>query len=114
MAFDAEGFLTLAESLFGASESEERTAIGRLYYGLFLRARTHAGLAHIKDASVHRLTMMFLRTSPTSAPAAEALNALRTLRNFCDYEVDENLTLAHVDEAKRHANDVQEIMGGIW
>jgi hypothetical protein len=114
LAFDPSGFITLAEELFDGSEAAQRTAISRLYYGYFLKAREYLGLQTIHDSRTHWLVVQRLRENAETIPAGVALEVLRQLQNQSDYDIEENLAADIVHLAQEQASIIQETMAGVW
>lgn len=87
MAFSPLDFVKLAHRLAASApqEVELRTAVGRLYYGLFLIARDklRVGGRH----NVHTKTIGRLRGRKGHKTTADALDELFELRKVADYEL---------------------------
>jgi len=84
--FDPLEFLTVAGALAAQSgEAEIRTAVGRVYYALFLLARERLGGA--PSGSVHQQVIGSLRARSGYRIVADELDRLRRLRVVADYEM---------------------------
>ena len=86
MAFDPGDFFTLAESLAAQdhSESRLRTAVGRVYYAAFLRARDQFHVTGRRR--VHRNVITALKRFDRAA--GDQLDKLEDLRGYADYETN--------------------------
>ena len=82
--FDLMRFVTLADELASGTNDEARlrTAISRLYYGVFLLARQRAGIDERRF--VHERVRTAL--SSTNSRLAASLGVVGRLRDVADYE----------------------------
>lgn len=87
MTFDPSEFLRVANELAETVDDEARlrTAIGRAYYAVFLRARDKVGLRR-HQRHIHGQVIGRLRDTDRSA--ADQLDKLETLRGEADYDLD--------------------------
>ena len=85
MTFDPNDFLRIAYELGQEADDEAklRTAVGRAYYAVFLRARERLGIRQRRY--VHRLVIGALRRSDRAA--GDQLDKLEQLRGFADYDL---------------------------
>jgi len=86
-AFDPREFYRLGRALGnrGTSEAEIRTAIGRVYYAVFIVARDRMrvrGRGNVHDAVVNRVKRRHGYKS-----IGDQLASLRRLRNVADYQM---------------------------
>ncbi|WP_406535200.1 hypothetical protein [Methanobrevibacter sp.] len=93
--FDWKKFILLGEMLYDIKTEESiRTAISRLYYGLFGIVRRylinvkHKYYLKEKDATIHKRVSIELKHSKdsTERELSEILNILRVFRNHADYD----------------------------
>jgi hypothetical protein len=86
-------FLAVADDLaVGATEAHRRTAVGRVYYALFLEMRSAVerwkGEAPPRGQAHFDLAAMFIRAADPEARAhGLLLRRLREVRNRADYEL---------------------------
>lgn len=83
--FDPMGFMRLADSLAtdDADEATLRTAVGRLYYAVFLLARAKTGLEGQRQ--IHERVRIAI--SAHNRSLGSQLGTLGHLRNVADYEI---------------------------
>lgn len=101
MAFEPLEFLTVADGIAGPDEASNRTAVGRMYYGVFLSFRDRLGQQTNRQPSVHRLVSEALAQRLETVGARQALDQLRRLRNIADYDTAASISRANVAEARR-------------
>ena len=86
--FDPEEFLLLAERLVRSNnEAEVRTAIGRAYYAVFLKARTNLLLSRFVQTGSARDHGLVAGALADEDNVLE-LGRLRQARNRADYRLD--------------------------
>ena len=117
MAFDPLDWIALADELAArGNEAAARTAIGRYYYGVFLKSRdslTHDNLLTPRfDDSDHRAVMTALHQNKRSA-AGTALDNLRRTRNRADYDTGKFDPL-DTSAAKVRAGEVIRMCSADW
>ena len=90
MTFDPSEFLRVANELGQHTDDEARlrTAIGRAYYAVMLRARERLGIRVRRR--VHPIVISRLRSA--DRPAGDQLAKLETLRGVADYDLIVNDT----------------------
>lgn len=83
--FNPRAFVVLAQELASTTEEEVRlrTAVGRVYYGLFLVARVQLGVRARRDVQREVISAMKRR----NRTLADQLDALRRLRVVADYQL---------------------------
>lgn len=117
MAFDPLDWISLAETLSaGPDEASLRAAIGRYYYGVFLKCRlslTHDNLITPgRSAGDHSLVVRTLKRH--RAIAGTAIENLYRLREDADYEPGTPISAADVSKARTYAKEVVRMCGGDW
>jgi hypothetical protein len=107
MSFEPLQFLEVAEDLTNGNEARIRTAIGRAYYAVFLKALSSFAeqglLVRSNSGADHRHVLLALRRR-SRITEADQLDRLRELRVRADYDMNitmspdarqESLLLAH-------------------
>ncbi len=105
--FSPYRFLRLGQSLSKSSaESRRRTAIGRLYYACFLKARENLLQqgALIGRYQSHKAVITKLRH--TGQPQANMLKLLKVIREHCDYDLSRRVAASEVTRALTLANHI--------
>lgn len=118
MPFDPDGFLNIARQLWAGLPSDEReavdrTAVGRLYYGAFLKIRRQLrerGIRATTFGSVHRA----LTSEITTLRLGRQLEQLHALRNKADYDDTNTFGPAEVARARRLPLVIIFEMGSSW
>lgn len=120
MPFDPLEFLDAAFQLnqnqkLGFCESAYRIAVGRAYYAAFLKARDHAGLAHVRTDS-HKAVFDHFGSMPpgTKGPSvAHKLRELAARRKKSDYELDSAICLRDAKGAAAQSRNVLNLLNQI-
>lgn len=116
MAFDPLEWIDFAERLDLNSEAARRTAVGRFYYAVFLKALL--SLSHDRrieprgDRTDHSAVLRELKK--TRWRAGVALGKLSRLRGVADYEASVEISTEDVASARLAAAEVVQMCEGDW
>jgi hypothetical protein len=118
VSFDASRFRDIAgylldEATFNDREALQRTAVGRLYYAMFLRARQYLRGRGDRAAALHSVVVTLDRIPELRGVAAD-LDALHALRNRCDYDDSTDLSDDIVHSALRLVRSIEAEMAPHW
>ena len=95
------------------AEALRHSAINRLYYAQFLRARRYLR-SRATRAVNHDAVINALRSEAVTEPASEYLRALLALRNQCDYWDEVDIAVVDVELAWNLVRSLDAAMQGIW
>lgn len=117
MAFDPIDWIALADELAErGEEASNRAAIGRYYYGAFLKSllslEYEGKMQPRGDRSDHREVVRL--HSAARGRAAVALNNLARLRETADYRVNPPITGSDLTRARAHVTAIQEMCRSDW
>jgi uncharacterized protein (UPF0332 family) len=109
MSFDWNKFIELAKNLH-LQKTEEcfRTAISRVYFGIFCIIRNYKGYKGYKKSNVHSKVIEALITSedPNEQEIRKMLDELRRVRNLADYDEDKNINEEFSKRCILKANEI--------
>jgi len=117
VAFDPLDWIALADELAARSdEASHRAAIGRYYYGMFVKSllslEFEGKLQPTGSRADHREAVRALSGARSSA--AISLNNLARLREAADYRVNPAVTAADLQRARGHAAAIQRMCAPDW
>ena len=117
MAFDPTDWIKLADELAERGEEASiRAAIGRNYYGAFLKSllslEYEGKIRPRGDRSDHREVVRLL--SVARGRAAIALNTLARLREVADYRVNPSVTRDDLSRARAHVTAIPQMCESDW
>jgi len=95
VSFNWLQFITLAESLSNQKTEEcYRSAISRIYFGVFCLLRNKKGYKQYKKSDVHRVVISAYKNSSDKFEkiVGKLLDELRLERNDADYDDDKSIT----------------------
>ena len=101
-SFEPNEFLQIARRLAREnSQASSRTAVGRIYYALFLTAREslldRVGASFTNSGQDHGSVYRALRSQ--NRAIARRFDQLRRLRGLCDYDLTVRITKVDVERA---------------
>ena len=118
MAFEPLDWEALAGELaLLNTEAALRTAIGRLYYAMFVKSRDSLAAKRLiqpdQSDGDHRRVVEGLKMNKRAA-AGVALDNLRRLRNNADYAMGSEVNRQSFETAKAHAAQIRRMSAGDW